>query len=67
MAPALSGGVCIATVDAESRRRIVTGLYEEHGIAGATTGGLRLSPHLYNTRAHIARAVEGARVLRRAV
>ena len=65
MAPALSGGVCIAAVDAESRRRIVAGLYEEHGIAGATTGGLRLSPHLYNTHAHIARAVEGARVLRR--
>ena len=65
MAPALSGGVCIASVDGENRSKIVNGLYEEHGIAGAGTGGLRLSPHLYNTRAHIERAIRGAGALRR--
>ncbi len=61
--PDLSGGVCIAAVTgnrAEGLRR----LYEEHGIAGAATGGLRLCPHVYNTRDHVARAVAGAAALR---
>ena len=67
MAPVLSGGVCIASVDGENRSKIVNGLYEQHGIAGAGTGGLRLSPHLYNTRAHIERAIRGAGALRRSI
>ena len=66
MAPELSAGVCIARVDTSQRSRIVNDLYERYGIAGAGTGGLRLSPHIYNTRAHIARAIEGARALREA-
>jgi selenocysteine lyase/cysteine desulfurase len=33
-------------------------LYAEHGIAGAATGGLRLCPHVYTTRADVARTVE---------
>ena len=64
-APALSAGVCIAAVEG-NRGALVNALYEEHGIAGAGTGGLRLCPHLYNTVAHIDRAVRGARVLRSA-
>ena len=64
-APALSAGVCIAAVEG-NRGALVNALYEEHGIAGAATGGLRLCPHLYNTVAHIDRAVRGARVLRSA-
>jgi selenocysteine lyase/cysteine desulfurase len=39
-------------------------MYEEFGIAGASTGGLRLSPHIYNTMAHIDRALEGIRAMR---
>jgi selenocysteine lyase/cysteine desulfurase len=34
-------------------------LYDEFGIAGAPTGGLRLCPHIYNTLEHIERAVKG--------
>ena len=64
MQPELSGGVAIAKVDPERRGRLVTALYERHGIAGAATGGLRLCPHLYNTREHVARAVAGAAALR---
>ena len=64
-APALSAGVCIAAVEG-NRGALVNALYEKHGIAGAGTGGLRLCPHLYNTVAHIDRAVRGARVLRSA-
>ena len=61
LAPALSAGVCIATVEG-ARGALVNALYEEHGIAGAATGGLRLCPHLYNTVDHVDRAVRGARL-----
>ena len=63
MDPALSGGVCIAEVPGD-RGTGLRRLYEEHGIAGAGTGGLRLCPHVYNTRDHVARAVEGVKALR---
>ena len=63
MAPELSGGVCIVEAPGD-RAAAARRLYEEHGIAGATTGGLRLCPHVYNTRAHVERAVQGARALR---
>ncbi len=61
MAPEFSGGVCIAEVPRAKRRELFDRLYREHGIIGAPTGGLRLSPHLYNTDAHVDRAVEAVR------
>ena len=61
--PALSGGVCIVEAPGD-RGTALDRLYEEHGIAGAGTGGLRLCPHVYNTMAHVERAVEGIRALR---
>ena len=63
MKPEFSGGVCIIEVPGD-RSAALRRLYEEHGIAGAGTGGLRLCPHLYNTREHVARAVEGVKALR---
>lgn len=63
MEPALSGGVCIIEAPGD-RGTALRRLYEEHGIAGAGTGGLRLCPHVYNTRDHVARAVEGVKALR---
>ena len=62
MDAALSGGVCIARVPGE-RGALLNGLYEEHGIAGAGTGGLRLCPHVYNTMEHVERAVRGVGAL----
>ena len=62
--PELSGGVCIIEVRKENRGPMVDRLYREHGIAAAPTGGLRLCPHLYNTREHVERAVAGVRALR---
>ncbi len=59
----LSGGVCILQVDRERRREVFNRLYAEHGIAGAATGGLRFSPHIYNTREPIERALAGVRKL----
>ncbi len=63
LAPELSAAVCIAAVEGGGGG-LVNALYEEHGIAGAATGGLRLCPHLYNTVEHVHRAVRGARALR---
>lgn len=60
MAPLLSHGVVVIslpeTIDPQS---LVDILYKQHGIAGSTTGGLRLCPHIYNTDEHIQRAVDG--------
>jgi len=61
--PSMSGGVCVARVPAAKSNEIYNRLYEEHGIAGATTGGLRLCPHVYNTREHIDRAIRGVKAL----
>lgn len=63
-APELSGGVCIIEIEREKRREVFNRLYEEYGIACAPTGGLRLSPHIYNTMAHIERALKGVRAMR---
>ena len=60
LAPEFSAGVCIADVPAQHRGAVFDGLYREHGIIGAPTGGLRLCPHLYNTAEHVERAVRGA-------
>ena len=60
---ALSGGVCIVEAPGD-RSGALRRLYEEHGIAGAGTGGLRLCPHVYNTMEHVERAIEAAKALR---
>ncbi len=64
MEPQMSGGVCILAVSSEKRRAIFDRFYEEHGIACAATGGLRFSPHIYNTMEHIDRAVRAIRAMR---
>ena len=64
MEDALSAGVVIVEVPAESRREVFSRMYDEHGIAGSTSGGFRLSPHLYNTAEHVERALAGLKALR---
>lgn len=63
MDPGLTGGVVIARVAGDGRA-VFERLYAEHGIAGAPTGGLRLSPHVYNTMEHVERALAGIRAMR---
>lgn len=62
--PALSAGVCVLAVPPARRQELFDRLYREHGIAGATNGGLRLCPHIYNTPDHLDRAVRGVKTLR---
>ena len=61
--PHLSGGVCVIRVPPAKSNEIYSKLYDDHGIAGASTGGLRLCPHIYNTRDHIDRAIRGVKAL----
>jgi selenocysteine lyase/cysteine desulfurase len=63
MDPALSGGVCILEVSGD-RQAVFDRVYREHGIAAAPTGGLRFSPHVYNTMEHVERAVAAVSALR---
>lgn len=59
-----SGGICILQVPSDKRRELLNRLYEEHGIAGAPTGGLRLCPHIYNTEEHVDRTLRAVSDLR---
>lgn len=63
--PELSGGVCITVVEGgrARAREVMNQLYQDHGIAAAPTGGLRLCPHVYNTRAHVERAIAGVKAI----
>ena len=65
--PQLSGGVCIMDVPLGHRAEVFKRLYEDTGIAASTSGGLRLCPHIYNTREHIDRAVSGVRAMRKLI
>ncbi len=61
----LSAGVCIIDVPALNRAELLEQMYEKHGIAGSTSGGFRLCPHIYNTGEHVERAVAGLKSLKR--
>jgi selenocysteine lyase/cysteine desulfurase len=66
MDPRLSGGVVISQMPGFDRTKmsaLVSGLYEKYGIAGAATGGLRLSPHVYNSMADVQLAVRAVNEL----
>lgn len=64
--PALSAGVVVVRFEGRDHPALFQRLYAEHGIAGAPTGGLRLCPHVYNTREDVERALEAVRVVSQA-
>lgn len=59
----LSFGVVVVQTATGQGGALSNRLYEEFGIAGAGTGGLRLCPGIYNTLAHVDRAVAGIKQL----
>jgi isopenicillin-N epimerase len=59
----LRGGVCIVRFEGRDTRPMHDALYRERHIATAPTGGLRFSPHIYNTLADVERAIEAVRGL----
>jgi selenocysteine lyase/cysteine desulfurase len=66
--PALSGGVVIFGVSGIEPRPGYDALYQKHNVAGATSGGsfpgIRLCPHVYTTRAEMARVAQAVAELR---
>ncbi|MDO9521248.1 MAG: aminotransferase class V-fold PLP-dependent enzyme [Pseudohongiella sp.] len=63
MDESLSFGVVIVQVPAGQGGTLSNRLYDEFGIAGAGTGGLRLCPGIYNTVSHVDRALAGIKEL----
>ena len=59
----MRGGVCIVRFEGREMRPIHDALYKEHHIATATTGGLRFSPHIYNTMQDVERALTAVRTI----
>lgn len=58
VSPSMSGGIVIISIPGVDPKTIVQKLYDSHGIATAMTGGVRMSPHIYNTAADVSRVVE---------
>ncbi|MEO1201139.1 MAG: aminotransferase class V-fold PLP-dependent enzyme [Pseudomonadota bacterium] len=56
--PEFTSSVVIARAPAERAAALVGTVFEEAGVQGAPTGGLRMSPHIYNTEAHVDRVLE---------
>ncbi len=61
MDPDLSFGVCIIRVPQGQGGQLANALYDDYGISGSASGGIRLCPHVYNTLAHVERAAEGVK------
>ncbi len=49
LAPELSGGIVIVNLPGKEIHDVTDQLYHKYGIATAPSGGIRLSPHVYNT------------------
>ena len=62
--PALSAGVVIVRFEGTDSRKIYEALYSEYHIAAASVGGVRFSPHIYNTFEDIDKTVEAVKKIR---
>jgi selenocysteine lyase/cysteine desulfurase len=49
LAPELSAGIVIINLSGKENHEVSDKLYHSFGIAAAPAGGIRLSPHIYNT------------------
>jgi isopenicillin-N epimerase len=61
VSPAFSGGVTIFTLAGMDNTEVFEKLYTTYGVAGAPSGGVRLSPHIYNTLADVDYVVNAIR------
>jgi isopenicillin-N epimerase len=58
VSPSMSGGIVIISVPGVEAKAVVQKMYDTHGIATALTGGVRMSPHIYNTAEDINRVTD---------
>jgi len=57
MNPAFASSVIILSAPRENAAKLVNQVYEDAGVQTAPVGGLRLSPHVYNTEDHVDRVL----------
>jgi isopenicillin-N epimerase len=60
---ALSHGVVVARFEGRDTAAMYERLYRDHGIAGASIGGLRLCPHIHNTMEEMERTLAAVSAL----
>ena len=63
--PAFKSSIVILSVPRENARDLPGQIYNDSGIITAATGGLRMSPHVYNTEDHVDRVVAAVRKSRK--
>lgn len=56
--PAFASSVVIVRANPDVAPQLVTRVFREAGVQGAPTGGVRMSPHVYNTEDHVDRVLE---------
>lgn len=49
LSPTMSAGIVVVNIPGKQSPELFQKLYDAHGIACASTSGVRLSPHIYNT------------------
>jgi selenocysteine lyase/cysteine desulfurase len=54
----MSGGIVIISFPGSDPKLIVQKLYDDHSVAAASVGAVRLSPHIYNTLEEVDRVVD---------
>lgn len=59
--PAFTSSVIILRAPRSNAGKLVDLVFDEAGIQGAAVGGLRMSPHVYNTEDHVDRVVAAVR------
>jgi isopenicillin-N epimerase len=63
ISPDYSGGIVIINLPGKEPQEVYNKLYSTYGIATAPSGGIRFSPHIYNTLADIDYAVNAVKEL----
>jgi isopenicillin-N epimerase len=63
LSPKLSGGIVIVNLPGKDSKELHQKLYSAHGIATANSGGVRFSPHVYNTKTDIDKVVSVLKTL----
>jgi len=55
--PAFASSVIILSAPGENAGKLVSQVYDDAGVQTAAVGGLRMSPHVYNTEDHVNRVI----------
>jgi isopenicillin-N epimerase len=61
--PELSAGIVIINLTGKDSKEVYQKLYDSYGVACSSTGGIRLSPHIYNTMEDIDKVVHALAAL----